>query len=100
MVDINSLYVEVLLEETKLKGVAPGCKAYFNVDSYSDKEFEGVVQKIYPASAATYALVPRDISAGEFTKVAQRILIRVNITNGDKSVLLAGMGGEIKIKRK
>ncbi len=100
LVDVDSLYVEVLLEETKLKGVEPGCKAYFTVDSYPDKEFEGIVEKIYPASAATYALVPRDISAGEFTKVAQRILIRVKITGGDKSILLAGMGGEIKIRRK
>ncbi len=99
LVDTKDLYVEVLLEETKLKGVKVGCKAYFKVDAYPDKKFEGVVTKIYPASAATYALVPRDISAGEFTKVAQRITIRVDITKGDKSLLISGMGGEINIKR-
>ncbi len=100
MVDKKDLYVEVLLEETKLKGVKIGCKAFFTVDAYKNKEFQGIVSKIYPASAATYALVPRDISAGEFTKVAQRILIRVDITKGDKSILIPGMGGEIKIVRK
>jgi membrane fusion protein (multidrug efflux system) len=100
MVDKKDLYVEVLLSETKLKGVKPNCKAYFTVDAYKNIEFQGVVTKIYPASAATYALVPRDISAGEFTKVAQRILIRVDITKGDKSLLIPGMGGEIKIERK
>ncbi len=99
LVDINDLYVEVLLEETKLKGVKVGSPAYFKVDAYPDIEFKGVVEKIYPASAATYALVPRDISAGEFTKVAQRILIRVKITDGPKRLLISGMGGEIKIKR-
>jgi membrane fusion protein (multidrug efflux system) len=99
MVDKKNLYVEILLEETKLNGIKPGCKAYFTVDSYGNKEFEGIVSKIYPASAATYALVPRDISAGEFTKVAQRILIRVDITKGDKSLLIPGMGGKIKIVR-
>lgn len=99
LVDKNSLYVEVLLEETKLKGVKVGCKAYFTVDAYKNKQYEGVVEKIYPASAATYALVPRDISAGEFTKVAQRIIIRVKITRGDTSLLIPGMGGEIQIRR-
>ncbi len=99
LVDLNDLYVEVLLEENKLEGVKPGCKAFFKVDAYPDEEFEGEVEKIYPASAATYALVPRDISAGEFTKVAQRIIIRVKITKGDKSILIPGMGGEIRIRR-
>ena len=100
LVDTNALYAEVLLEETKLKGIVPGCEATFTVDSYPDKKFKGVVEKIYPASAATYALVPRDISAGEFTKVAQRIILRIKITSGNKDILLSGMGGEIKIKRK
>lgn len=99
VVDTDSLYVEVLLEETKLKGVKPGCEAEFSVDSYPDITFKGEVKEIYPASAATYALVPRDISAGEFTKVAQRIPVRVSIDEGDKSILKVGMGGEIKIKR-
>ena len=99
LVDTNSLYVEVLLEETKLKGVKIGAKAYFHVDAYPKIEFKGIVEKIYPASAATYALVPRDISAGEFTKVAQRIIVRVKITDGPENLLISGMGGEIKIER-
>jgi len=37
------------------------------------------VEKILPASAATFALAPRDISAGEFTKVSQRIPVRFRI---------------------
>ncbi len=94
------LYVEVWLEETKLKGIEIGSKAYFSVDSYPDIHYEGEVEKIYPATAATYALVPRDISAGEFTKVAQRVMLRVKILKGDKSILLSGMGGEIKISRR
>ncbi|MGA1863065.1 HlyD family secretion protein [Deferribacter thermophilus] len=99
IVDTRSLYVEVLLEETKLKGVKAGCEAEFSVDSYPDIKFKGEVEEVYPASAATYALVPRDISAGEFTKVAQRIPVRVAIKEGDLSILKVGMGGEIKIKR-
>jgi membrane fusion protein (multidrug efflux system) len=43
--------------------------------------------------------VPRDISAGEFTKVAQRIPVKIKITEGNVSLLRVGMGGEISIKR-
>jgi membrane fusion protein (multidrug efflux system) len=43
--------------------------------------------------------VPRDISAGEFTKVAQRIPVRIVITDGDLSLLRVGLGGEVEIKR-
>jgi len=100
LVNTESFYLEVLLEETKLNGIAKGCKAFFIPDAYPNMEYQGIVEKIYPASAATYALVPRDISAGEFTKVAQRIVIKINITSGDKSILISGMGGKIKIKRK
>ncbi len=57
------------------------------------------MEKILPTSAAKFALVPRDISAGEFTKVVQRIPVKVRITKGDVSKLVVGMGGEIEIKR-
>ncbi|MEJ2033957.1 MAG: hypothetical protein P8Y63_13185, partial [Deltaproteobacteria bacterium] len=54
---------------------------------------------VLPTSAATFAMAPRDISAGEFTKVAQRIPVRIAITKGDISLLRIGMGGEVEIKR-
>ncbi|MGA1845926.1 HlyD family secretion protein [Deferribacter abyssi] len=99
IVDTKDLYVEVLLEETKMNGVKKGAPATFRVDAYPNIEFKGIVESIYPASAATYALVPRDISAGEFTKVAQRIPIKIKITEGNISLLKVGMGGEVRIKR-
>lgn len=99
IVDNSNLYAYVLLEENKIEGIDIGDKATIKLDAYKNEIFEGEVEKIYPTSAATYALVPRDISAGEFTKVSQRIPIRVKITSGNKELLKVGMGGEIKIKR-
>ncbi|MCX8083651.1 MAG: HlyD family secretion protein [Calditerrivibrio sp.] len=99
IVSDKDLYGYVLLEEGKIKGVDVGDKAYLTVDAYPKEQFEGEVEAILPASAATYALVPRDISAGEFTKVSQRIPIRIKITKGKKELLKVGMGGEIRIKR-
>ncbi|BAT71879.1 multidrug resistance protein A [Thermosulfidibacter takaii ABI70S6] len=100
LVDPKDIFILVLLEETKLEGVEPGCPAKIKIDAYPDEEYRGVVEKILPTSAAKFALVPRDISAGEFTKVVQRIPVKVKITEGDISKLVVGMGGEIEIKRR
>ena len=99
IVDPKSFYILVLLEETKLKGVKPGCKAYITLDAYPKEKFEGIVEEILPASAATFALVPRDISAGEFTKLVQRIPVKIKITKGNLSLLKVGLSGEVEIKR-
>lgn len=100
LVNPKSMYVEVLLEETKLKGVKVGNKAYVKLDAYPNITFVGVVEAISPASAATFALVPRDVSAGEFTKVVQRIPVKIRIVEGPVELLRVGMGGEVEIERK
>jgi membrane fusion protein (multidrug efflux system) len=95
----NSLYILVLLEETKLDGIKIGSKANVYIDAYPDKKYRGEVFEINPATAAKFALVPRDVTAGEFTKVAQRIPVKIRITEGDISVLKVGLGGEVEIKK-
>lgn len=96
----DSFYIKVLLEETKLKGLKVGNRVFIRLDAYPDVLFEGVVESINIASAAKFALIPRDISAGEFTKLAQRIPVKIKITKGDKSLLRVGLGGEVEIEKK
>ena len=97
IVNSNDLYVLDLLEETKMKGIKPGCRVKIHIDAF-DKDFDGYVSKILPASAATFALVPRDISSGEFTKLAQRFYVRIKFKKVPKGVLV-GMSGEVEIRR-
>jgi membrane fusion protein (multidrug efflux system) len=99
LVDPGDVFAVALLEENKLKGVVAGAKVDLTLDAYPKKHFLGEVQEVMPASAATFSLVPRDISAGEFTKVAQRIPVRIAITEGDLTLLRVGLGGEVEIKR-
>ena len=99
LVNPDDLYIIALLEENKLSGVESGGQATIRIDAYSDQEWQGEVEQVLPASAATFALAPRDISAGEFTKVAQRIPVRIRITEGSLDKLHVGLGGEVEIKR-
>lgn len=99
LLDPDDLYLNALLEENKLEGVRPGAAVSISMDAYPDRHWQGEVEQILPASAATFALAPRDISAGEFTKVAQRIPVRIRITGGPRELLRVGLGGEIEIRR-
>jgi membrane fusion protein (multidrug efflux system) len=71
-------YVTAHLEETKLEGVAPGNWVRLDIDAFAEP-FRGRVVWINRATGANFALVPRNISAGEFTKVVQRVPIRILI---------------------
>jgi membrane fusion protein (multidrug efflux system) len=72
------LYVTVHLEETRLEGVAPGNYARLDVEAFSEP-FRGRVVWVGSATGANFALIPRDLSAGEFTYVVQRVPTRIAI---------------------
>ncbi|NOY69022.1 MAG: HlyD family efflux transporter periplasmic adaptor subunit [Deltaproteobacteria bacterium] len=100
VMDPKDIYVVALLEENKLNGVLSGNAVTIHIDAYPGRTYKGVVDHVLPASAATFALAPRDISAGEFTKVAQRIPVRIKFTDGDISLLRVGLSGKVEILRK
>ncbi len=96
----EDIYILVLLEETKIEGVREGNRVLIEIDAFPDVRFEGVVEEVGRATAAKFALIPRDVTAGEFTKVVQRIPVRVRITEGNPELLRVGMGGEVAIERR
>jgi membrane fusion protein (multidrug efflux system) len=98
LVNLKDIHLEVLLSEKKLRGVKEGNSVKISVDAFPNREYKGVVEKILPTSAATFALVPRDIASGEFTKIDQRFTVRITILN-PTSDLRVGMGASVAIKR-
>lgn len=95
----NSIYILDIIDETKLHGIRKGCKVHIHIDALPNEHYEGVVSEILRASAAKFALIPRDITAGEFTKVAQRIPVKIKITKGNINLLRVGYSGEVAIDR-
>lgn len=79
----NLIYVTAHMEETRLEGVSPGNDVRLDVDAFS-KPFHGRVLWIGKATGANFALVPRDLSSGEFTKVVQRVPIRIWIEKDER----------------
>jgi membrane fusion protein (multidrug efflux system) len=85
------LYVTVHLEETLLEGVAPGNNAKLQVEACSEP-FRGRVVWIGSATGANFSLIPRNVSAGEFTYVVQRVPTRIAIERDERwSALKPGL---------
>lgn len=74
--DPELVYVTAYLEEDRLDGVAPGCVAELKLDAFP-APLRGRVVWVGQATGANFALVPRDVSSGEFTKVPQRVPVRI-----------------------
>jgi membrane fusion protein (multidrug efflux system) len=91
-------YVTANLEESKLEGVAPGNRVRLDVDAFSEP-FRGRVVWINKATGANFALIPRDISSGEFTKVVQRVPVRILVEKDERwPHLRAGLSVTVAIE--
>jgi membrane fusion protein (multidrug efflux system) len=92
------VYVEANLEETRLPGVAPGNPVSIEIDAFS-KPFSGRVVWINKSTGAQFALMPRNVVSGEFTKVVQRVPVRIGIERDDRwPQLRAGLSARIVIE--
>lgn len=94
--DMDNIFVRAHLEETKVKGVKLGQEVDIEADAYSH-EFKGKVIKIGEATGAKFTLIPRDTTTGEFTKVVQRIPIKISVEDPEK-LLKPGLSVTIGIK--
>jgi membrane fusion protein (multidrug efflux system) len=97
MYNQDLLYVTANLEETRLRGVAPGNSVELRLDAF-DQPFKGRVVWINKSTGAQFALMPRNVVAGEFTKVVQRVPVRIWIEKDERWPLLrAGLSAQVVI---
>jgi membrane fusion protein (multidrug efflux system) len=81
------MYVTANLEETRLQGVAPGNPVELDIDAFA-QPFRGRVVWIDKSTGAQFALMPRNVVSGEFTKVVQRVPVRITIEEDKRRPLL------------
>jgi len=90
IVDLDNIWVEANLEETKVEYVRPGQTVDLKVDAYPKTRFAGKVVNIGAAAASEFSLIPENRSAGSFTKVTQRIPIKIEVLDSTR-LLRPGM---------
>ena len=77
------LYVEANLEEDRLPGVEPGNAVHIELYAFAEP-FRGRVVWVNKATGAQFALMPRNVVSGEFTRVVQRVPVRIQIERDDR----------------
>lgn len=96
-------WIIVNLEETKMNGIHLGQRVKFKIDAFSKEMFKGKIFSIASGTASQFSLIPASNASGNFTKVTQRVAIKISIdsTESNKSVsrfqILNGMSAEVKI---
>ena len=78
----TGLFITANFKETQLATLRVGQVVELNVDAYDGAKIEGVVESISAATGARFTLLPPDNASGNFTKVVQRVPVRIRITKG------------------
>ncbi|MHB8270630.1 HlyD family secretion protein [Bradyrhizobium sp.] len=93
VVPLNDVFIDANFKETQLKRIRPGQPVTIKVDAYGQRKFAGVVDSISPAAGAVFTLLPPDNATGNFTKIVQRLPVRVRVPKevAKQNLLRAGM---------
>src|SRR5256712_1820420 len=102
LVPLGDVWVTANLKETQTPDVSPGDPADFTVDAYPGRHFSGHVESLSPATGAKFSLLPPDNATGNFTKVVQRIPVRIRLDGKNDAAhpLRPGMSVNVTITTK
>jgi membrane fusion protein (multidrug efflux system) len=81
VVPLEAVYVVANFKETQLTFMRPGQSVVITVDSFPEEIVEGQIDSISPGSGSVFSLLPSDNATGNFTKVVQRVPVKITLDN-------------------
>jgi membrane fusion protein (multidrug efflux system) len=78
----SDVWVQANYKETQVRHILPGDRAEITVDAFPGVIFHGKVQQVSPASGSQFALLPPDNATGNFTKIVQRVPVKIVLNPG------------------
>ena len=99
LVPAQDLYVVANFKETQVGLMRPGQPATIHVDALPGVTFAGAVVSVTPGTGANFSLIPPQNATGNFTKIVQRVPVRIRIDAGPaaRRVLVPGMSLEVEV---
>jgi membrane fusion protein, multidrug efflux system len=93
VVPLDEVFIDANYKETQLKRIRPGQPVMISVDAYGHRKFAAVVDSISPAAGSVFTLLPPDNATGNFTKIVQRLPVRIRVPKdvARQNLLRAGM---------
>ncbi len=95
--DPNQVWIDADVKETKLSRLKTGQPVSISVDAYPHRPFTGRIERIGNAATGEFALLPSPNPSGNFTKITQRVPVRIAVEQPDDTPLRPGMMVEVDI---
>src|SRR5471030_2318631 len=92
IVPMTGLYVTANFKETQVARMAPGEAATIKVDALPGRPLTGRVESLAPGSGSTFSLLPFEPGTGNFTKIVQRVPVRIRLNPGQPELVLLRPG--------
>jgi membrane fusion protein (multidrug efflux system) len=102
LVPLGDVYIEANFKETQLGRIRPGQPVSISVDALPEHAIKGTVASLSPASGAIFSLLPPDNATGNFTKIVQRLPVRIEVPAAiaAQRVLRPGMSVIVSVNTK
>ena len=102
LVPLDAIYIDANFKETQLAKLQPGQPVSVTIDAFPDRKIEGRVASVAPASGSVFSLLPPDNATGNFTKIVQRLPVRILLPAAvaEQSVLRPGMSVVVSVNTK
>ncbi len=102
LVPLKDVYIDANFKETQLAHIRPGQRVSIAVDALPEHNITGTVVSVSPASGSVFSLLPPDNATGNFTKIVQRLAVRIRLPEAvtDKRLLRPGMSVVVSVNTK
>jgi len=99
VVPVDRLYIEANFKETQLALMRPGQPVTIEVDALDGVELHGRVESVSPGTGAQFSILPPQNATGNFTKIVQRVPVRISLEAGPsaRQLLVPGMSVEVTV---
>ena len=98
IVPLEGIYIDANFKETQFERIKPGQPVKISIDAFSTRKIDGVVESLSPASGAVFSLLPSDNATGNFTKIVQRVGVRIRVSKGVARAQLLRPGMSVFVK--
>ncbi|MET0546262.1 MAG: HlyD family secretion protein, partial [Caulobacterales bacterium] len=100
VVPLQSLYLVANFKETQMRRMRPGQHARIRVDALDGPKIKGVVDSLAPGTGSQFALLPPENATGNFTKIVQRVPVRIRLllTPAQAARLRPGLSAEVEVE--
>ncbi|WP_349962943.1 HlyD family secretion protein [Rhizobium sp. ZPR3] len=99
LVPVEDLYLEANFKETQIELMRVGQPAMISIDAISSTSLHGTVESFAPGTGAQFALIPAENATGNFTKIVQRVPVRIKVEAGSEAreILVPGLSVTVDV---